>query len=193
MRTRYGIAHCGLERYVEGDVASCCSGDVVATHDLNLRPAFSVDSEIKASIMILVKGGRLILGAIVLVSRLLRRTSACRRREGPLYHVRPTRDGMSCGDAVSSKRRVTDSITTRSQKLPDEAARLSVHARQANGLDFPLYRILAYIFSCNLNCRYHVLGLLAHHQTRGRSLKCSKCASKKAKVLEVKAVIPSDI
>lgn len=64
IEVRYGIAHSGLDRYVEGDVTTCCSGVAVPTQDRNRKPAFSVDNEMSASMIIRVTGGRLIRGGM---------------------------------------------------------------------------------------------------------------------------------
>lgn len=65
IKTRYGIAHCGEVRYIEGAVADCSFVGVAEDQELKRRAAFTADSERRVSRRPRVNGGRLILGGIL--------------------------------------------------------------------------------------------------------------------------------
>jgi hypothetical protein len=65
IKTRYGIAHCGEVRYIEGAVADCSFVGVAVDQERKRRAAFTADSERRVSRRPRVSGGRLIRGGIL--------------------------------------------------------------------------------------------------------------------------------
>lgn len=65
IKTRYGIAHCGEVRYIEGAVADCSFVGVAEDQERKRSAAFTADSERRVSRRALVSGGRLIRGGIL--------------------------------------------------------------------------------------------------------------------------------
>jgi hypothetical protein len=64
IKTRYGMAHCGEVRYIEGAVVDCSFVGVAVDQERKRRAAFTADSERRVSRRPRVSGGRLIRGGI---------------------------------------------------------------------------------------------------------------------------------
>jgi hypothetical protein len=64
IKTKYGIAHCGEVRYIEGAVADCSFVGVAVDQERKRRAAFMADRERRVSRRPRVSGGRLIRGGI---------------------------------------------------------------------------------------------------------------------------------
>jgi hypothetical protein len=59
IKTRYGMAHCGEVRYIEGAVVDCSFVGVAVDQERKRRAAFTADSERRVSRRPRVSGGRL--------------------------------------------------------------------------------------------------------------------------------------
>jgi hypothetical protein len=64
IRARYGIAHSGEVKYIDGAVADCSFVGVLADQERKRRKAFSKESERSVRSSARVSGGRLIRGGI---------------------------------------------------------------------------------------------------------------------------------
>lgn len=65
IKTRYGIAHCGEVKIIEGAVVDCSFVGVAVDQERKRRAALTADSERRVSRRARVSGGRLIRGGIV--------------------------------------------------------------------------------------------------------------------------------